>query len=340
MKRIHGKPFNYFKLGKSFHEGRPFMEHMKSSAELLVEEAVKKSELVAVKKCPVCGSGDIEPLATIHKFEHHQCRNSKCRHVFISKLVSEKLRSDFFSRDEGYSQKNYCDPKLSEFRIREIAIPKIDYALSCASSKANSWLDVGCGSGEILSVMKKRGWKTLGLELNVQDIEFGKKQFEVDIRRQTLEEFAAGTNEKFDVISFFGVIHCVPEPKALVECAAKLLSPGGILVAELSHHESLEAAAVQTFPHHPSRSCYNGTTTLQHFTADSASLMFESAGLKPESVWFYGTDIFEILNQWCFSSSNFAESPLYHEILKMANELQAVIDKSEKSSGMLWVAKK
>lgn len=340
MKRIHGKPFNYFKLGKSFQEGRSFMEHLKSSAELLVKEAVQNSELVTVQKCPVCASSAIKPLATIHKFEYHQCQNSKCRHVFISKLVSEKLRSDFFSRDNEYSQKNYCDPKLSEFRIKEIAIPKIDYALSGASPRANSWLDVGCGSGEILSVVKKKGWKTIGLELSIQDIEFGKKQFGVDIRKQTLEEFATGTNEKFDVVSFFGVIHCVPEPKALVECAAKLLNPGGILVAELSHHESLEAAAVQTFPHNPSRSFYNGTTTIQYFTTDSASLMFASAGLKPESVWFYGTDIFEILNQWCFSSANFAESALYHEILTLANDLQAVIDRNEKSSSMLWVAKK
>ena len=148
MKKIHGKPFDYFKLGKSFQNGRAFMEHMKSSAESLAAVAGREDGLITVTKCPVCGSSSFEPLLKVYDFDHCQCSNAECRHVFVSKYANEEVRNSFFEKDSSYSTKNYCDAEISEFRIKEIARPKTDYALKYVSEGADSWLDVGCGSGE------------------------------------------------------------------------------------------------------------------------------------------------------------------------------------------------
>ena len=338
--RIHGKPFDYFKLGKSFSKGRPFMDYMGRTAQTLMAKANTQKAISNVKQCPICRSSKNQPVLMRYGFIYRQCMAPLCRHVFVANRVKDKIRNLFFSQNSQYSKKNYCDSKISEFRIKEIATPKVEFVMNYVNKGANSWLDVGCGSGEILFVLKEKKWNAVGLELGSGDVEFAKYTYGVDVRQATLEDFVKENNKKFDVISFFGVVHCVPDPNQLIQGAATLLKPGGILVIEIPHHDSVEFSAIKTFPKRPSRSCYNGLVTLHHFTEKSTQRLLSQANLKSELVWYFGTDIFELLNQWSYAQKGFIDSALQKQLLQLANDLQQVIDQRERSSNMVWIARK
>ncbi|MEP0847964.1 MAG: class I SAM-dependent methyltransferase [Phycisphaerae bacterium] len=339
--RRYGKPLDYTRLGKSFHEGAEFMRHMAAAARELSARAARESAFVKVEICPVCGSGRCAPRFEHQGFEYRQCERPDCRHAFVANRIPEAWRTEFFRSDERYSRVNYCDARRAALRVDQIARPKVEHVLEHAEMPQGAWLDVGCGAGEVLAVLRDfPGWTAVGLELSARDAAFGRERFGVDIREQLLSDFARlNPHERFDVVSLLGVLHCVPRPLDLLRDATAALRPGGILAAELTNFDALTCDAVRSFPDHPTRSSFNGVTTLHQFTRDSARRAFEFTGLAPESVWFYGGDLFEILNQWFFSDERLADSPLAQSFCESADALQRCFDERERSSNMFWIAR-
>ncbi len=340
--RRHGKPFDYFALGKGFREGADFMRHMKDSAERLLREATRSGAVRQVERCPICGGPETREELRVFGFPYLRCAAEACRHVFVGALIDGAMRSAFFREDEAYSDQNYCNPSKSAFRLENIARPKVEHVLGFARPAASRWLDIGCGSGEILAVLKELdGWTGLGLELSDRDAAFGREHYGVDIRGQRLEAFRAeNPSETFDVVSLFGVIDCVEDPVGLVREAADVVRAGGLLVTEDANVDSIVTQAVRSYPDHPTRSNYNGVTTVHQFSEASIRKTFEAAGMEPVSVWYFGTDVFEVINQWCFADEGFADSPLAESLSALANAIQASIDERELSSNMIWVARK
>ncbi len=337
----HGKPFDYFRLGKSVKEGRSLLQYMKSKAEELHAKAEQTGAVTRVERCPVCASPQKTLLFHYLGFPYWQCQNPECQHVFVGDIIAEAIRNEFFASDSEYSIKNYCDPDKAMFRVKNISEPKVNYALQYAPENAHSWLDVGCGSGETVYVLQQQQWQAIGLELSRIDVEFGRAFFNIDLREQTLEAFSSeNPDSQFDVVSFFGVLQCVPEPTPLVKTAVQHLKSGGLIVVEVPHYDAVVTSAIRSFPHHPTIASFNGITTLHSFTHQSIQKIFTDSGLEMQAVWYFGTDIFEILNQWSFSDEGFIGSPLYETLLTFANDFQQVIDSHERSSNTIWIGRK
>lgn len=339
MIKEYGKPFDYFKLGKSFKEGGDFMLYMKQSAESLMQEAKRKDAVILDPRCPICGSDRSNVELELFSFDLSVCSESECGHCFCSTRIPHRLRTDFFKQDNQYSVKNYCNPKVREFRIREIAVPKVQFALRHSHIPSGSWLDIGCGSGDVLLALKEIGWDAKGTELSKEDVDYAKQNDQLDIHLGGLDTLRSDLKNSFDIVSLFGVLHCVDDPLNLLKMAKSFIKPDGFIVTELSHFKSVEFDAVKTYKENPSRTAYNGATTLQHFTENSMLKMFALSGFKPVAIWYYGTDIYEIINQLCFASPLFFESDLYQSILRSSNEIQCSFDKAERSSTILVIAR-
>ncbi len=342
VRRRHGKTLDYGQLGKRFPEGEAFMRHMGEAAQRLSDRALAAGVMERVAECPICRSSRHVETLRCRGFAYRQCANVACGHVFVANRLPESWREEFFRSDPEYSRANYCDPRRTQYRIEQIATPKVEHVLEHCDAAGGVWLDVGCGSGEVLAALRGRaGWDGIGLELSSADAAFGREHLRVEIHERTLTCFAREqSNLRPDVISLFGVLHCVAQPTALLREAAALLGAGGLLVAEVTNFESLTALAVRSFPEHPTRSSFHGVTTLHQFTQRSIVRALEGAGLTACSVWFYGADVYEVLNQWCFSDPAVADSPLMSELSALAGRWQESIDASERSSNMLWIARR
>ncbi|MCC6221289.1 MAG: class I SAM-dependent methyltransferase [Deltaproteobacteria bacterium] len=337
-KRRFGKQIDYYSLGKSFADYRLFMEHMQEKAEALWCAANRDGKIARISICPICNSEDTVPVINYAKFDYLRCNNPQCQHVFVASLLDRDYADKFFAKDEQYSDKNYCSVDKINYRVENIAKPKVKYILQhTKDSLPGAWLDVGCGSGEILFAAKNMGWDGIGLELNDSYASFGKRHFGIDILNKTLEDYLS-TGRQFDIISFIGVLHCVVNPLELLKQSLVALKPNGIIAAEISNFNSLTSAAVRTFPKQPTRSFYNGITTNHLFTEESAIYLFSECRLNIIAVWHFGADIYELLNQLSFLYSAFAGSKLHEMIVGLANDFQLSLDKRKLSEKMLLIA--
>lgn len=89
-------------------------------------------------------------------------------------------------------------------------------------------LDAGCGAGVYLAFARDLGWSVLGLEYSEQAGRRASEQFRVEVVPGTFEKFE--TKEKFDVITFWHVLEHFQDPFIVLDKAAKLLKPGGMIL--------------------------------------------------------------------------------------------------------------
>ncbi len=99
-------------------------------------------------------------------------------------------------------------------------------------------LDIGCGNGYFLYIMKKLGWNVYGIEIDEEAANFAKRNYDLPIFIGSLEEanFSEGF---FDVITMNHTIEHVYNPLTLLRKAYKILVPGGYIYLRTPNIESL-----------------------------------------------------------------------------------------------------
>lgn len=106
-------------------------------------------------------------------------------------------------------------------------------------AKKGRILDVGCGRGDFLLLMKERGWEPTGLELD-ERIESHGKKIGVDLRAGSLETVRF-PDSYFEAVTFWHVFEHLRDPEwALGECR-RILKPGGLLVVSVPNIGSFQA---------------------------------------------------------------------------------------------------
>lgn len=146
-------------------------------------------------------------------------------------------------------------------------------------------LDVGCASGLFLLRAAASGWSVAGVEpCETLAREAGSRlEGRGAIHCATLE--TAGLKPGFDAVTMWDVLEHVPEPRAFLGSAARLLRPGGKLFLNVPDLDSLPARLLGA------RWPLLLAEHLNYFTRPSLRLLGESAGLKlvkfgRRMVWF------------------------------------------------------
>jgi len=134
-------------------------------------------------------------------------------------------------------------------------------------------LDIGCGNGGFLGLLRHLGWRTKGIEMNGQAAAIAREHFGLDVHQGTIDDFPAG-EEKFDYINLSHVLEHVYEPHSFLEKVRDLLTPDGIIYIELPNAESFGQRTSHEFwyPWETPRHIYM-------FSPKTLSLQVEKAGL-------------------------------------------------------------
>jgi SAM-dependent methyltransferase len=93
-------------------------------------------------------------------------------------------------------------------------------------------LDVGCGGGLFLGMMKERGWDVVGLDFSAEASEVALKSQGVHVEVGSIEQ-APFAPESFTAITMFHVLEHLVDPGTSLAAARKLLKPGGKLVVQV-----------------------------------------------------------------------------------------------------------
>lgn len=330
--RTFGKDIDLSRLRRTVQWRRDIASHQRDLALSLLPTRKR------VQSCPICQGDRTGSFAVIFDFSYRECLC--CGHIFCSTPPTEDaLRSLYKTQPQttpSAQRSVYLDPQLFATRVEMIGMPKAQYISSLLPR--GEWVDVGCGSGEILFAAKSMGWAVRGVESDAAEADFARQRgldvMEMFIDKDNADQIAGNA----DVVSLVNVLEHVADPSALLLALAGPLKAGAAMVLEVPRHPSLSSLCSVCFPELAARHIYP-PDHLHIFTERSMECLLETAGLSVVSAWFFGQDFHEAL--LCLSShSRQPTGPWVAAIHESSNSVQRTLDTRGLSDTMLVVAKK
>ena len=101
-------------------------------------------------------------------------------------------------------------------------------------------LDIGCGGGLFLSLLKQQGAQVTGIELSDSRAQYARMKYDLQIYKHPIEsdfwqkEYAG----HFDAVTLWDVIEHVNYPFQTLQCAVNVLRPGGWLLIDTPCRDS------------------------------------------------------------------------------------------------------
>lgn len=285
----YGKKIDYGKFKKKIiSDVQSRIDAIKEEAEQYLTKATRE-----VDCCPLCRSVKIIPFATVHRYPYARCQN--CELVFLQRRLSPGGLIEFWKT--AVSATTYADPSIYEYRRDNVARPKVDFALGYWQGQPGRWLDIGCGSGDLISVAKQYGWKVLGLELSESCIEVAEEHFNVPVHQMTVQQYHHQPfyQNDWDIISAIGYYDAVDDLREEFKIASSLLKKDGFLFTLSPHHQSISMALALRYPTMPHRFiCPPGSTNF--FCEQTYNYIAEHFGFKLRAFWYCGMDAYDLNN--------------------------------------------
>jgi O-antigen chain-terminating methyltransferase len=135
------------------------------------------------------------------------------------------------------------------------------------------FLDLGCGRGEFMGLLKEQGIQTLGVDINSRNAE-RLRQDGHDVVLGDALEFLKGAQQQFAGVALFQVIEHLSADylRDLFKTAVEKLAPGGVLIAETLN--PLSPIALNSF--------YMDETHIKPLPPEMVAFLMEWSGLTVE----------------------------------------------------------
>lgn len=179
------------------------------------------------KICPICQQGKKFKFIRDYrkkedKFSLYQC--SKCQVQFWLPLKNPGVR--WYEENSGYGIRNVIWPKISRGYHKKFL------ELYKNFSKNTKILDLGCGTGEFINELQKRGCQVWGVDFDKEAIKIAKEHFGLEnVFSISFKDFFQKRDlPKFDIICFFEVIEHLDNPLKFIQNVKNLLRSNGKIV--------------------------------------------------------------------------------------------------------------
>ena len=177
--------------------------------------------------CILCDSDDAEPVITYKGFSMVECKH--CRLVYqVPRPEQEELNKLY----KTYHIRKGKGPENWWVMMRRIFVSTVSLITEYYPN-GGSVLDIGCGYGHFLWIMKERGWTVQGIDPSPETVAYAHSRG-LRVFEGNFEEFDASA-ESFDVITMFYVLEHLIEPVDALKKVWRLLKPDGMLVIRVPH---------------------------------------------------------------------------------------------------------
>lgn len=178
-------------------------------------------------------------------FRYFSCR--ECGGAFLNPLPTEREIARFYSRADLYVSPN--EPKvsaaakyLSSERFRR---DREQYILPLLKHKASGkLLDFGCGEGWFTHHAQSAGFDSLGIDFTDRSLTIARNAFSGQFRQGGIHTLREMPGAEWDAIATLSTLEHLPDPGELLGQSARLLRPGGILMAAIPTVDSLQFRAL------------------------------------------------------------------------------------------------
>ena len=159
----------------------------------------------------------------------------KCKIIF-SELI--------YDLDENQFEKNYKDVEdqkyISQIKYKKIYFENFCKKISHQLNKDINILEIGSYYGALGSIIKNKVKNYSGLELSNHGSNYSKKEFDLNIFNETIEEHSK-RGIKYDVIIMADVIEHFSDPFKVFKIISKILSKNGRVILSTFNIDSLYA---------------------------------------------------------------------------------------------------
>jgi SAM-dependent methyltransferase len=194
--------------------------------------------------CLVCGCERSAQLFTATDRLYHTTLKEiavvRCRECGLMRLDPQPAAGEL----RGYYPENYwfapdesAASRMAEAYRRLVLRDHVRFVTQALGGGRGRLLDVGCGGGLFLGMMRERGHRVVGLDFSREAAAMAWK------RQQAPAVCGDLTNaplraRSFAGITMFHVLEHVPDPRAYLEAARELLAPDGRLVVQVPNAAS------------------------------------------------------------------------------------------------------
>jgi len=196
--------------------------------------------------CPVClnpstfpanlTGGDVLFETTTKTFHLSHC--AACRCLFIDPLPGDQELAGFYPAQYWWKASSGILKSLEAVYRKTALHDHVAFISRAAQGSARHLLDVGCGSGTLLGLLKQRGFQVRGFDSSAEAAAIAKSENGVDVVVGSRLQDAGFVDGSFDLVTLFHVMEHVTDPRRLLAEVRRLLRPEGRLVLQVPNIES------------------------------------------------------------------------------------------------------
>lgn len=183
------------------------------------DRILNTGENFSIRECVNCGLLFIDPQPSAQSLKKYYASDKYFAY-------SESGKAGFFMTIREYLIRNYykrdiLTKLLSFFVHNSFGMPSY--------VKDGKVLDMGCGVGDILLLLRKIGFKVYGLEIDKKAVTLAREKG-LDVKLGTFEAIEGYKNNYFDTIRLYHVIEHLDDPVECLRIARRKLRIGGELI--------------------------------------------------------------------------------------------------------------
>lgn len=229
--------------------------------------------------CPICG-GSGKPLFTNAMaslgnidLSYTVCACSLCGSVFADYLATEAEYNQYYS---AYSKYDVASENLGEANI--LVHERLSAAVAQLVDRSAHIVDIGCGSGHLLSCFDKHGFTRLtGIDPAPKAAQVAKERYGLkNIHKGFLGQTELFTNiESIDICCFSAVLEHLTDPFEQLTSVVELLRPGARIAVEVPDLDAFDGQNGEPY----------GELSLEHinyFSSRSLQVFFNRLGCQLE----------------------------------------------------------
>jgi 2-polyprenyl-3-methyl-5-hydroxy-6-metoxy-1,4-benzoquinol methylase len=235
-----------------------------------------RPELSEETACNLCGGRDYEPIGNVDR-DGKPLRTTICRRCGLVWTNPRPSREDV---NRYYATRYRTDyQKSSAPTLRKVlrgVIGAVDRKRSLLPllRPGSRVLDVGCGAGEFVYLLRTSGLEASGLEPDEQFAAFSRDTLAIPVQTGTVES-ASVAPDSFDMVTMFHALEHVADPLGTMQRIRGWLKPEGLLVVEVPNVDARCQAPRHRFHY----------AHLYSFSSGTLSALGARAGLTPIKRW-------------------------------------------------------
>lgn len=195
---------------------------------------------VLYEQCPLCDSTDIphqiEAKITSHALYKPQLPPtmkwrgcSSCGHVFAEGYFTPEACEVVFS--STHSNQKVGNDAEGQRKVSARMVERV-----ARHAPGGDWLDIGVGNGSLLFTAAEWGYKAVGTDLRVENVEMLRK-IGFEAHACDIEEIDAV--DRFSVVSMADVLEHVPFPRRSLAAVNRMMRRGGALFVSMPNMDSI-----------------------------------------------------------------------------------------------------